>query len=169
MRPSFSAARSAVIAVLSCLAVLAIPILSSTPVAAPSVGTLSIIGYVTDNAGHTMEGIQVWVTSLDGETIAKTLMTTTDQFGFYSVVFSGFGSEWGVGYTIVSTAKSGGNEVSENATVPDDITPLIQIDLQFAFEIPQFGNLLGFVAAAAIIGVVAVFFLVPRRDKTIKQ
>lgn len=145
------------------LSIVSLAMISSGPASAAT-GPLLVSGYVTDNAGHTMEGVPVTVVSKNAGTTVKTLTTTTDADGFYTVTFGGMEGDWDVGFTITSIAQSGATQESETVTIVDE-TPTLQINIQFPFEIPQFGNVLGFILAAALVGSVAGIMLVHKRPK----
>ena len=154
-----TAARVASFAILMSAALLSIPVLSSTQVSGGSVELL-IYGYVKDQAGRPIQGAQVVVASFNGSTQVAAISTTTDALGFYQVTLVNFPTVvWDVGFTIETTAVSGGVEESESVTVPADTPPMLQIDIQFPFEISQFGSVIGLLAAVAIVGAVAVVLL----------
>jgi hypothetical protein len=118
-------------------------------------GPYVVDGKVTDAAGRPLVGADVTVVMKNGATPIDTQTTTTDGDGFYTV---DVGHDlWVPGYEVISTATYNSVQTSDNTTV--GIDPFATIDLQFPFEIPQFGSILGFVAAAGLVGVVAVVFL----------
>ncbi len=146
-----------------CTVIAALSVLMPGWVAAEQPGPLIVYGYVTDDAGRPLEGAHVSLTMKNGGTTVGTLTNDSDAGGFYSVTFGPLvGVGWDVGWTIIATATYGGNQVTNpDVTIPDT-SPLLQIDLQFPFEIPQFGTLFGFLVTAGAVGVVAIY-LIPKR------
>jgi len=122
-----------------------------------------VSGYVRDSAGRPMADVPVVVVSKNGETIMDTQYFNTDSEGFYSVTIGD--RQWDIGWTVTSTATANGEQASVTVTVTEEMEFGVTIDLQFEFEIPQFGTTLGFLAAAAIVAIVAVFLLPKRRNK----
>lgn len=118
-------------------------------------GPYLVDGTVTDSAGRPINGANVVVVMMDGTTLVDTVAGTTDVNGFYTLTLAT--NLWVPGFNVTSTATFNSVQVSDNTTVGVD--PFATIDLQYPFEIPQFGSILGFVAAAALVGVVAVAFL----------
>ena len=157
------AMRVAVFALAACIALMSVSSLVSVPASA-GLGPLPVSGYVKDDAGRVMEGVPVVVACKNGSTTTSTLSTTTDVYGFYTVTFAY--NVWELGYNLIATATYGSEQVTENITITQEWGE--QIDLQFPFEIPQFGTVLGFLAVAAMVGVLAIFLL-PRRSKSPKQ
>jgi hypothetical protein len=157
MRSSPRTARIVVVVIALFAAAFAVPAFVSSPAAAHGLGPLLIFGYVTDDEGNPATSVPVVVVLKNGTTTINTLYYDTDEFGFYSVNFNP--ETWDVGYTVTSTATSGGQQDSEKVTIQSLDDWSIQIDLQFPYEIPQFGTILGFLAAAAVVGAVAVYLL----------
>lgn len=118
-------------------------------------GFVVVDGTVTDSAGRPISGADVVVVMMNGTTTVDTQTYTTDGNGFYTVNLGV--NAWEPGFNVISTATFNSVEASDNITVFD--FPFVTIDLQYPFEIPQFGSILGFVAAAALVGVVAIVFL----------
>jgi len=124
-----------------------------------SSGLVIVDGTVTDSAGRPIAGASVTVVMMNGTTPVDTQTTTTDSAGFYTLtVSSGFANR-GPGFTINSTATFNSVQIHDTTTIPDEDFPRVTINLQFLFEIPQFGSILGFAATAGLVGVVAVVFL----------
>jgi hypothetical protein len=128
----------------------------SVSAAGPSI----IDGKVTDSVGRPIVGAAVTVVMKNGTLTVDTASNTTDGDGFYTISFAV--DKWAPGFNVTATATYNSVQTSDNATVDDG--GFATIDLQFPFEIPQFGSILGFVAAAGLIGAVAVVFLV-RKNK----
>ena len=118
-------------------------------------GLVAVDGTVTDSAGRPISGADVVIVMMNGTTTVDTTTWTTDVNGFYTVSFAA--NIWEPGFNVISTATFNSVQVFDNTTVGAD--PFVTIDLKFPFEIPQFGSILGFVAAAGLVGVVAVVFL----------
>jgi hypothetical protein len=119
------------------------------------IGPYLVSGTVTDSAGRPIVGAGVVVVMMNGATEVDIASDTTDSNGFYTVSFAT--DNWEIGFSITSTATFNSVQVSD--TIPADEYPVSTINLQFLFEIPQFGSILGFVATAGLVGVVAVVFL----------
>jgi hypothetical protein len=152
---SGSGARIVTCLIMSAVLVASLAMIMPRSVSAEA-GPYQVDGHVTDSAGRPMAGIPVVVVMKDGATTIDTQSTTTDGDGFYTV---DVGHDlYQTGFTVTSTATANSIQVSDSATV-DGGYPFLTIDLQFPFEIPQFGSILGFVAAAGLVGVVAVVFL----------
>jgi len=134
---------------IGCLATIMPKSVSANP------GLSIIYGKVTDSAGRPINGADVVVVMKNGISEVDTASTTTDSDGLYVVNFAL--DKWAPGFAVTSTATYNSVQVSGDATVDD--LGLATIDLQFLFEIPQFGSILGFVVAAGLVGVVAVVFL----------
>ena len=155
--------------VFACLVLLALVAMPLLMIAAPAVrgdfvGTFIVDGTVRDNAGRPMQDVPVVVVSKHGETVVSTVYGVTDESGFYTVTLPTQTVDYD--HTIIATATYDGNQESEQAVPVDEFG--LTIDLQFPFEIPQFGTILGFLAAAAVVGAVAVYLL-PRKRKSERQ
>jgi parallel beta-helix repeat protein len=121
--------------------------------------TKTVQGQVSDQMDRPLPGAHVSVTIMNGKVVIATKTTTTDANGYYVVTFDQ--DEWGFGYTIDVTAQYG--EAQQPETIVADGSTAQTADVQFPFEIPQFGNTLGFLLAGALVGVVAMVFLKRRR------
>ena len=122
-------------------------------------------GYVTDATGDMMGGSAVMIAIKDGKAIRTIEYTTTDEDGFYSLVF-GQGT-WTYGDTIEVSA-SRGNVTSVNATMANNY-PHQEIDLRLQGRDDRLATVL--IAAAAFCGVAAavVTLVVLRRRKKPKR
>jgi hypothetical protein len=118
---------------------------------------LTVYGWVTDSAGDPIEGADVLVEVLAGTN--PQLTTTTDSDGFYQVDFDM--ADWQIGDTVQTTASYGGDE--ESGTQVADSSTVVNIDIQFATAIPEFGSLTGVLVTMGIIGVIATVSM--RRKK----
>lgn len=121
--------------------------------------TKTIRGQVRDQMDTPIPGAQVVVTIKNGEEVIVTKSTTTDGDGHYVLTFDQ--DEWGIGYTIEVTAVY--DEMQQTETIEADGSTVQTVDIQFPFEIAQFGNALGFLLAGALVGVIAMIFLKRRR------
>jgi hypothetical protein len=119
------------------------------------VGPHPVDGFVTDQAGRPIEGADVSVVMKNGATLVDTQTFTSLSNGFYAVTFGD--GMWAPGFTIISTATFNSAQQSNSTLCTDDFQQ--HIDIKFPYEIPQFGSIIGFVVAAALVGVVAVVFL----------
>jgi hypothetical protein len=155
-----------VCAVALMIAVLSMPLLqlSSSAVRGDFVGPFFVDGTVTDSAGTPIQGVDVVVVSKQGETVISTVYGVTDENGFYTVTFPTETVDYN--HTIIATATYGGNQESEQAVPVDELG--LTMDIQFPFEIPEFGTLIGFLAVAGVVAFVAIFLL-PRRHKRALQ
>jgi len=120
-----------------------------------NIGPYVVSGTVTDSAGRPISGADVVAVMKNGTTTVDSQSFKTGGDGVYSITLAT--DMWKPGFTVTSTATFNSAQVSSTITVTDD--PFPTINLQFPFEIPQFGSVLGFVAAATLVGIVAVVFL----------
>ncbi len=147
------------IMVLMLTAVVLATTLSSLPTkVSADAGPFIVDGFVTDAGGRAIVGAPVVAVMKNGATVIDTQSSTTDDGGFYTITLAT--DQWEPGYTVTSTATYNSEQVSDTITIVD--MPFADIDLQFPFEIPQFGSILGFVVAAGLVGAVAAVFLVRR-------
>lgn len=109
-----------------------------------------VMGVVRDVAANPLVGADVTVSMMDGNTVIATKSAQTDSSGSYSVSFEW--SEWEPGYTIEATAEY--NSLQEVTDSAADASSPQQVDIAYPFEIAQFGSLIGFLAAAALVGIV---------------
>ncbi len=126
------------------------------PLAQPRYGFAKhVLGIVFDSEGRHISGVDVIVEMIDGETVVASRTAQTDANGTYEVVFDWL--EWNVGYSIEVTAEYNSNQVYNSTS--SDASPVQDVDAHFAFAISQFGTLIGFLVAAAFIGVLGIFML----------
>ena len=120
-----------------------------------------VVGVVRDSAGTPLEGADVTVNMLDGAgpTIRDTQTDTTDSDGQYAVTFAL--EYWEVGDTIDVIATYNAAEETNSSTA--DILPFNQVDITYAFEIPEFGSLSGILISAGILGIIASVALRKRK------
>jgi len=145
----------AVVSVLTVLALAAVPANS----AADAPNPIAVQGTIYDSEDNKIPDIPVTVNMKDGATIVTTKSDTTGSLGEYGVLFQV--TEWEVGYTIevIATGPAGQESVTEDAPAAIQIT----IDVQFAYEIPEFGFDAGVLVAGGAVGFIAVAALVWKR------
>jgi len=141
--------------VLIVLALAAVPVNSAADAPRP----LAVQGTIYDSEGNKIPDIPVTVNMKDGATVVTTKLYTSGSLGQYSVVF--LVTEWEVGYTIEVIATGPSGQAIETETASDIV--LITIDVQFLYEIPEFGFDAGVLVAGGAVGLIAVVMLVPRR------
>ena len=115
-------------------------------------GPYTVLGYVTDSEGTPVEGADVAVTI---EQTATTLHCVTDSDGYYIAEFDL--SEWNDGDDITVVATYGGQATSTGTCV--EAVGYSVIDVQFTYEIPEFGGIAGSMVAIAAVAVVAALFI----------
>lgn len=119
-----------------------------------NVGPCIVIGYVTDSAGHPLAGASVVVVIKNGTQTVDTQSGTTQSDGAYSITVAT--DVWKVGYDITATATYNSAQASNSTVCTGGINT---INIQYPYEIPQFGSILGFLVAGALIAFVAIVFL----------
>ena len=135
----------------------AVLMFASPPVAAGP-ANLTVYGYVYDNAAQPLEGAGVVVEVRAGTFPSESAITDSD--GYYQVDFDY--TLWQIGDTIRTTATYGSYQEFEEA--PAEADTLMQIDITFSYEIPEFGSFVGVVVATVLMGSVAVISM--RRQRT---
>jgi hypothetical protein len=100
----------------------------------------------------------VTVQSLNGTTVLDTKTDTTDATGYYAVDF--LDGKWDTGpdgnFTIIATCPSG----QDGNFRPAVDRNIIYLNVTYLFEIPEFGNTVGLLATAGILGGVAAVAVV---------
>jgi hypothetical protein len=143
------------------LSILAVTLLGSISTMA-GIGPKAVQGYVYDNAGNLLGGATVTVVIIDKTThlVRDTLTDTTGLDGYYSVSFAP--DKWDIGDTIRARATSGSvqSEANETLATADEYQNL---DIHFTTAIPQFGSVLGFGVAAALVCAVGLAFVSRQR------
>lgn len=143
------------------LSILAVALLGSMSAMA-DIGTKPVQGYVYDNAGNLLGGATVTVVVIDktDHSVRDTLTNTTGPDGYYMVTFSP--DKWDIGDTIRARATYGSvqSEANETLATADEYQNL---DIHFTTAIPQFGSVLGFGVAAALVCAVGLAFVSRRR------
>jgi len=125
----------------------------ATKPAASGTANLSVYGYVRNMSGTPLEGASVSVTVVE---TPRTLATTTDATGFYIVEFDL--ADWDVGDHIEVVATYDALQ-QMNTTIASDLT-VEQVDINYTYEIPEFGGVGGsLVAIIAVAGVAGLFIL----------
>jgi len=126
--------------------------------AAPATHPTQIRGYIWDSAHRPVSGAFVTVQSLNGTTVLDTKTDTTDATGYYAVDF--LDGKWDTGpdgnFTIIATCPSG----QDGNFRPAVDRNIIYLNVTYLFEIPEFGNTVGLLATAGILGGVAAVAVV---------
>ena len=114
---------------------------------------LDVYGWVTDGAGTPIEGASVLVENLDQAVSNQS--DTTDEDVLYTVVFPM--SDWTEGDLFRATATFASQQESAEDYAPSGAVEILQIDVQFSFEIPEFGSAIGVLVASVVMGAVALY------------
>jgi len=129
------------------------------------IGPLTVWGYVYDFSGQPLQGANVVVTVVES---GATSSGVTDFDGKYqaSPEFTA-NSEYDIGNTIQVVASYNSNEQVNTSTVPIDIddTGLLQVDVHYTYEVPEFGTILGFLVAAGLVGLIAIYSVSKRKGR----
>ena len=118
----------------------------------------AVTGYVWDSAGAPLEYADITVNLKNGKLIKDTQTDATDSSGEYSVSFSSCEDGWVI--EVIATYNSN----QETNSTAADSSSLQWVNVTFPFEIPVFGNLLGFLIAGGLLGTIVAVSL---RRKTI--
>jgi hypothetical protein len=143
--------------------------LSILVVAPNSSAQLAVVhGYVTDQVGNPLEGVNVTVNIYDsGLNLVDTKWDdATDEDGYYTVSFGGFTGdhEPEVDDTIEVVAVYLSEPPASNSLVVESVCPVYSIDVEVSsVVIPEFGLGQSIGLPLAIIGVVAIFAVMGRR------
>jgi len=142
------------------VSIAALVLLGSMPVAAET-GPKLVIGTVYDNLGDPLAGADITAVVINKTSllIVATETDVTGPEGAYSVTFDP--GVWQVDDTLRVTATY--SSVQEPNQTTATIAPFQIVDVHYTTAIPQFGSLLGFMAAAGMVCVVGVGFLFYRR------
>jgi len=150
--------------------VLAIGALLLVPMAAISLndahtlaatGPLAVWGYVYDFSGQPLQGANVIVTV---ERTGATSSGVTGSDGKYQALPDFSTSEYDILDTILVVANYNSNTQDNTSTVVEDIG-VLQVDVNYTYEVPEFGTLLGFLVAAVLVGMIAVYSVSKRRGR----
>jgi hypothetical protein len=142
------------------ISIAALVLLGSMPAAAET-GPKTVMGTVYDNSGNPLADADITavVINAGNSTIMATEIDVTGPEGAYSVTFDP--AVWQIGDTLRVTATYSSVQQTNQTTAT--IAPFQIVDVHFTTAIPQFGSLLGFMAAAGMVCVVGVGFLFYRR------
>ncbi len=124
--------------------------------AAAGIAPLVVYGFIYDSEGLPIEGASVLVEVLR---TGATLSDTTDSNGRYDVTFPL--DVWLAGDTVETTATY--STLVDSETGVATVTPVLQIDVHFAYAIPEFGSTLGIIVSATLIGLVALISMKRRK------
>lgn len=136
---------------LAVLAMLSTVLDTASRPALSGTGPYTVSGFITDAAGTPVEGASVAVTIVQK---VVTLTCETDSDGFYQVEFSDF--EWDIGNDINVVATYGGQETATDVCNEFGVS---LVNVQFTFEIPEFGSFMGSTVAIAALAGVAILFV----------
>jgi len=153
--------------------VLAIGALLLVPMAAISLndahtlvvtGPLTVWGYVYDFSGQPLQGANVVVTV---DRTGATSSGVTGSDGRYQASPDFSTSEYDILDTIRVVANYNSNEQVNTSTVPVDIddTGVMQVDVHYTYEVPEFGTMLGFMVASALVGMIAIYSVSKRKGR----
>ncbi len=145
----------AIVAVFTALVFVSLMSMSGPAAAGPL--NLTVYGWVYDSGGLPIEGADVVVQVQAG--VFHSEASTTDVDGFYQVEFDL--SYWNIGDTIRTTATYNTEQEFEEEIADADGT--LQIDVNFAFAIPEFGSFPGVIIATVLVGSVALMSMRRRR------
>jgi hypothetical protein len=145
----------------SVLSILAVALLGSMSAMA-GLGPKIVQGYVYDNAGYKLGGatVTVEIIAQGTSTVRDTQTDTTGSEGYYMVTFQP--DKWDIGDTIKAKATSGSVQSESNETIAS-ANEYQSLDIHFTTAIPQFGSVLGFGVAAALVCAVGLAFVSRRR------
>lgn len=150
--------------------VLAIGALLLVPMAAISLndahtlavtGPLTVVGYVYDLSGQPLQGANVVVTV---DRTGATSSGVTGSDGSYQASPDFSTSEYDIGDTIRVVANYNSNEEVNTSTVLEDLG-LLQIDVHYTYEVPEFGTILGFLVATVLVGMIAIYSVSKRKGR----
>jgi len=150
--------------------VLAIGALLLVPMAAISLndahtlavtGPLTVWGYVYDFSGQPLEGANVVVTV---ERTGATSSGVTGIDGKYQASPDFSTTEYDIGDTILVVANYNSNPETNSTKVLEDLG-VLQIDVLYTYEVPEFGTILGFLVAAGLVGMIAIYSVSKRRGR----
>jgi hypothetical protein len=150
--------------------VLAMGTLLLVPVAAISMndahtltvtGPLTVWGYVYDLSGQPLEGANVVVTV---ERTDATTSGVTGSDGKYQAWPDIPQADYDIGDTILVVATYNSN-VQDNSSEVLENLGVLQIDVKYTYEIPEFGTILGFLVASALVGMIAVYSVSRRKGR----
>lgn len=113
-------------------------------------------GYVMDSAGRTLAGAQVSVT-ING----KTVVDTSDGTGYYNCIFDD--GDWVAGDTIRAVAIYNSQEAVNQTTCSALLNQ--RVNVEYTYEIPQFGSSLGLLLAGGFVAAVSVVLLSDKKRK----
>lgn len=113
-------------------------------------GLLYVHGYVTDVNGSPIQGASVTVTDItSGKVLAD--LDGTDADGLYFVTFPV--NDWAINDNLqVDVTCSLGPKTVTGTALTGDVT----ISVQYPLAIPEFGSLVGIIAVASLLAVVAL-------------
>lgn len=134
--------------------------LLSTHDARAGTGPLTVGGTVTDSAGTPISGASVLI-----EIIEKSYSTSTSTGSDGKYQKDVPLDKWDEGNTIRVSVTYGGDTETRTQTITPEIAAIgiAIIDVQFSFEIPEFGSLVGLMIAGTAVAVLAAILITRRR------
>jgi len=152
--------KSAIAAVSLCTVALLVASMVVLPCASAAPGTFPkwVRGTIWDAAHRPVSGAQVTVQSINGTTVLDTQTDTTSAEGYYLVQFQAgkWDTRTGNHFNITATCPSG--QGYNTTTVDAENTQWLNVT--YVFEIAEFGNTVGLLATAGILGGVAAVAVV---------
>jgi len=124
-------------------------------------GPLAVYGYVYDFSGQPLQGANVVVT------VVRTGATTsgvTDSDGKYQASPDIPQADYDIGDTIRVVANYNSNTQDNTSTVVEDLG-VLRIDVNYTYEVPEFGTILGFLVASVLVGMIAIYSVSKRRGR----
>lgn len=124
------------------------------------VGPLVVRGTVYDVVDTPIPDCPIVVNLYDKNmALIQTLNDVTDETGYYSVTFGV--NQWEIGGMVYVIAQIDGQAQAHTVIGCND--PVITIDLQFNFAIPEFGSGIGGILIAVFtIGMIVMWFMRPK-------
>jgi len=125
----------------------------------------TVTGQILDETNDGIAGLLVTVTIKDGAEVRTVRTNTTDQNGFYTVIF--INDEWSVGDTI-SVGATYDNRTEENATTADEALSQ-ELDIQFVPIITEFGVWKIAIVVSSVAALVTAVALLWRRKRALNN
>ena len=126
-------------------------------------GPKIVRGYIWDSASNLIEGAEVTVSILAQSdlSVRATYSETTGADGEYYLSFDP--DDWFIGDTIQTVATY--NAVQETESTAATVDGVQWVNIQFEFEIPEFGSYLGLLIAGGAIGIVGIAVVSTKRRR----
>ena len=139
------------------LTVVAGPSYNSARVMDTPIGPLTIFGYVYDLEGQPLEGASVVVTIVETSATATGSTGADGRYQASEIDSSGYD----LGFTIHVVATYNSAQESIDVLVDQDMHDfgIGQVDVQYTYEIPEFGGGLGFALVLVVVCAIALVML----------